>query len=326
MKAFVFRVFIGVVLLFILLIFADKRYTKLIRKNENDKVRWMMNIHDQHFDYAVIGSSRAETGIDIKVLDSVLGLNGINIANNGAGLIENELSLLLFLKRNKINKLIIGVDDANLSPGYHFSNPFHEHVFYAYWPGNACIDSFIKKRNSLLSYTIKSYVPFVRYIEYNSYYFSQWLTNDSSGFDKHGFRPYINHQKEYTFIDGAGNFVDTRYWYIAPYLDPKGPFENIDTTSLHSLHRMVQLCKKKNIELVLYNAPYFKEHYSKCMYNTLSKDDFLKEYATKNNILYISFIQWKHSDNATLFYDYSHINNQGAFLVCTDSVWLRINK
>ena len=131
---------------------------------------WAMKQHDGKYDYAVLGSSRAEGAFDMKLLDSIIQKNGINIGSNGSGFVDNFLVLSKFLEnKNKINTLYLQVDNYCLDPERSFSNSFHVFNFLPFWKDTIyqqAISHYLTKKDKYLFNNF----PWMRFYVYNKYF------------------------------------------------------------------------------------------------------------------------------------------------------------
>ena len=295
----------------------DRLYKKFIPEKIAEKAYWIWQQKPKKYDYIVLGSSRAESSFNCLVFDSICNSSGINLAINGAGLIENEMVLKHFLEKNSTRILFLELDEANLSPQNHFSYPFHDYVYFPYMD-DALIDYYIKKHEQNHHYYWWKYIPFMKYAEYNSNFSLNKLLypeNLDSIIDCKGFRPFYNHESAYTFIDWSGKFLDKRYWEVADYSVPKKSYEEIDSASIEALNNIITICANKNIHVVFYCAPSYEGHFKKYKYNSLDKFEFVNKIAQKKHIPFVNFSYWKYNQIDSIYYDYSHPNIKGANLM-----------
>jgi len=144
--------------------FSQKRYLDL-----SEKKQWVLAQEGETYDYAVLGSSRAYGAFDMNLLDSLTGMNGINIASNGSGFKDNYLLLSLFLKSNKIDKLFLQVDMASLNSKTSFSNEFHAFTFMPYWDEEV-VREVLKEEIPFLKNSVSSIIPQWRFFYFNKYF------------------------------------------------------------------------------------------------------------------------------------------------------------
>lgn len=314
MKNLGVKLFLFLILLLCGMFVLDAIYKKTIPKNIAEKTYWIFNQKPQTYNYIVLGSSRAESSFDCVYFDSITNSKGINLAINGAGLIENELILRKFLQKNSTQVLFLELDEANLSPINHLSYPFHEYLYLPYLD-DTLIARFVKQEDKNHHYYLWKYIPFVKYAEFNAKFSINKLIQHEkidTMIDYKGYRAFINHQPEYTFKDWQGHFTDKRYWYVADYSTPQKEYEKIDEKSVQSIQNIIALCKEKNIQLVFYCAPSFESHYTKYKYNAYHKFDFIESLSSTNKIPFINFANWKYNAVDSFYYDYSHLNSVGA--------------
>lgn len=144
--------------------FQQRQYLDL-----SEKKQWILAQQGGSYDYAVLGSSRAFGAFDMNLLDSLTGLNGINLGANGSGFKDNYLVLSLFLKNNQISTLFLLVDMASLNSKTSFSNEFHAFTFMPYWEEEE-VREVLKEEIPLLENKISALAPQWRYFYFNKYF------------------------------------------------------------------------------------------------------------------------------------------------------------
>lgn len=144
--------------------FQQRQYLDLAEKKQ-----WALAQQGGSYDYAVLGSSRAFGAFDMNLLDSLTGLNGINLGANGSGFKDNYLVLSLFLKSNQISKLFLQVDMASLNSKISFSNEFHAFTFMPFWEEEE-VRNVLKEEIPLLNNSFTSLAPQWRYFYFNKYF------------------------------------------------------------------------------------------------------------------------------------------------------------
>lgn len=144
--------------------FQQRKYLDL-----SEKKQWVLAQQGGSYDYAVLGSSRAFGAFDMNLLDSLTGLNGINLGANGSGFRDNYLVLSLFLKSNQINKLFLQIDMASFNSKTSFSNDFHAFTFMPYWEEEEVREA-LEEEIPLLKNQISALAPQWRYFYYNKYF------------------------------------------------------------------------------------------------------------------------------------------------------------
>ena len=129
MKKYIKHIALFACALLLIFIALEKACQYYIPKRIIEKAYWLKEKQHTNYDYLVLGSSRAESSFDCNYFDSITKMKGVNIAINGSGLLENELTLIDFLKTNKTKTLYLEIDEFNLSPSNHFSYPFHYYLY-----------------------------------------------------------------------------------------------------------------------------------------------------------------------------------------------------
>ncbi len=131
---------------------------------------WMLNQKNQHYKFAFLGSSRVFYTTDIGETEKAWNGNGINLGSGGSSLIDNYLTLYLFLKHgNKIDNLLLQVDDISLNPEKRFSRPLNEYIFYENFSDKEVQRVYHENCPRWKFYAYKFFPPFI-FIEFNNPY------------------------------------------------------------------------------------------------------------------------------------------------------------
>src|ERR1700741_4751314 len=131
-----------------------------------NKQNWILKKSGLKFDYAVLGSSRVNTMIDIKSLDKNFEKKGINIGNTGAGYAENYIILSEFIEKNKINTLILNTDEFSFNSVKAWKHPFHEFEFL---PLFSKYDAVFYDYTPMWKFYLWKIIPLTKYLEYNDH-------------------------------------------------------------------------------------------------------------------------------------------------------------
>jgi hypothetical protein len=259
----------------------------------------------KRYDYAVLGSSRAEEAFDMSLLDSLLHQKGINIGCNGSGFVDNYLVFTKFLQnKNTVKTLFLQVDIYSLDPEHNFSNSFHVYNFLPFWHDSifkSAISHYLTTSDSL----IFTYTPWMRFYVYNKYFspfemirrLKQEKSRKKRGGDKPRWFSHIPIVK-----------TDSSIFYKKEY----SRVVNIQSFDVEYLKKIIELAKANNIQVVLFTSPDFIEQeriYSN--YSSANKylDSILIPYST---------IRFEADDsirrNLSLFKDPAHLNDYGKFL------------
>jgi hypothetical protein len=272
---------------------------------QNSKRYWAMKLQNGNYDYAVLGSSRGEGAFDLNQLDSLTGLNGVNISANGSGYVDNYLVLTKFLQNgNRIKYLFLQTDIYSLDPEGSFSNAFHVYNFAPYY-GDSIYKNAIDHYLSVEDQTMFHYLPLLRFYKYNKYFSPVQIVQrykQSKGGLK---RPDLNVKSDsvYTSIT---NVDSSRFLKNAG-----SKYLKVNSFDLRYFHKIIELTKQNNIKLVCFTVPDF--HFQKKIYSNyiVVQNDFYSN-ISKLGILHIlppSDI----SKDIKCFHDPAHINEYGRF-------------
>jgi len=273
----------------------------------NDSKRtWSMKQSYQHFDYVVLGSSRAEGAFDMNMLDSLTGLKGINIGANGSGFVDNYLVLYKFIQnKNTFNYIFLQTDIYSLDPSRSFSNAFHVFNFIPYWKSpefKTAISHYLDNTDQVLF----SWVPWLRFYKYNKYYSPIQMIARIKGRKEKNKR--IDHYIKSTAMFPKNLIIDSTIFF-----KPKGSRKIIvDSFDVVYLEKILNLSKSNGISVVCFTAPDF--YYQDQIYSNYHKVNaslvsFLQErdvkYLAANDSLKM------HVEN---FKDPGHLSDYGRFL------------
>lgn len=255
-----------------------------------EKKQWVLAQEGGDWDYAVLGSSRAFGAFDMKMLDSLTGKRGINIASDGSGFKDNYLILSHFLKSNSIDLLLIQVDEASLNSKESFSNEFHAFRFLPYWEDEK-VKVVLKAEIPAFDGVITKIFPYWRYFYFNKYFspkevIKRWLKegNYNDNFIKTAGGKGQNLQS----LVGSRSVLTTRTQKRI-----------INQEDLSYLVQLINLARKNEIKVLAFVAPSFSE-----------TNDFLK---TKLDRIQIPIFFPDNFDkmDLSLFLDKRHLNSKG---------------
>jgi len=272
-------------------------FDHLAVRDRSDKINWIASLTDRHYDLIVVGSSSAYVGVDVPTLQRHLGDEVLNLALNGTAYPEQSLVLESFLSRNSADRALIEVDVWGLTySGY--SYPYNEYKHLPY------IDDPITYENLRVNFGSRAfawrYVPFLRYAEFNTEIGWPNLVNLARGknppFDRYGSelsdREFNESELESTRKTGG-----IRY--------------QLNPTRLAYFRRMLELCRERGIEVILYLTPEYFEIYEL----QKNRDALVQEYerlATRYGYPFLRFETDELCRRKELFYNTSHLNRKGA--------------
>lgn len=255
---------------------------------------WQLSLHKKTYDYAVLGSSRAFSSIDINLLDSITGQKGVNLGLNGSGFEENYITLKLFLlNKNTAKKLYFQVDPYSFMSEKSFSNSFHAYAYLPYWDKDQNIENILQKEVPYIK-KLPFYFPYLTYFIYNNYYSPIQIARSFLKEDEFCRNP------EYNCANGNKIFDKIYEKY-----DPKQKEGDhlklvINPSDLFYYQKIIKLARKNNIALQFFTAPaldYFDKEF----------DEQLDEIDPE--IYFRSTYNWK--DHPELFANHSHLNYRG---------------
>lgn len=214
----------------------DLLFTKVYQAGDYTKIQWLYKMQHQHFDFALNGSSRAYTTVNIETIEKDTDLDGINISVDGSTITDQYLMLKIFLENNNtIDKLYLQVDpwSTNKEEISVFGIP----KFFPYLKEDAVFEHFKQFGPKWYAYR---YIPFLRYAEYNTIWGVHQFLNDlfdlfPQDFNENG--GYFYPAEKYR---GATELQDLRYELDGDY---------------KFLGQIISLCRENDIELILFTAP-----------------------------------------------------------------------
>tara|TARA_R110000751_G_scaffold61569_3_gene127851 strand:+ start:1804 stop:2676 length:873 start_codon:yes stop_codon:yes gene_type:complete len=276
MKGFFKQLFITLFLFYVLLVALDLIYTSIYMHpvKARSKVSWLKNLEaNQEFDYALFGSSRVFFHLNPKQIKNETGLNGINLSYPAADNFEIKLMVKEFFKHQKAKKIFIQVDDR-------FNVENYNDLAVIPWMPFIKEESIYEDIRKLDSTAFcKRYLPFYRYMLYDS---------------KLGFREVVlSFFKPNMFGDTNG---------FAPmngHMSEKSKRLSLHITDKKNKHleAIIEICKKENVELYFFTAPY---------YNTQLNTDVLEKQLPNYKDFYDSL------NDINSFSDHLHLNEKGA--------------
>lgn len=278
------KISIALLLVVGILFILDGTFSFFIQENRNIK---LSNVSKGGLDYDILYHGPCEPlfTIDASYLDSVLGTNSYNFALRHTDFADNFLHLYLYLKQNKAPKQVyLYVTPESFDLRF---NSFHSYRFAPYL-SDTLVAQVVEEMDP--NYYSKTWFPFMRFAYYNSY-----KTFDALQGVKH----YWDKKQDPYFKDGFIAHPDNQYFtrkdgYIAPehlvYAANYDVSEISDSTLYYELYekrqtfkwdpirtkylvQLFELCKKNQIELILYESP----AYSGAINDQPNRDEFLQK-------------------------------------------------
>lgn len=286
------KIFINLLLLLSLIYgvmwLLDYGFSYVYKRGDYTKIQWLYNMQNQQFDYAVHGSSRAYTTIDIKEIESQTGLKGMNIAVDGSTITDQYLMLKIFLENNNdIDHLYLQVDPwaADIEEISDFAIP----KFFPYLKNEVVFNHFKQFGPKWYAYR---YIPFLRYAEYNTIWGIHQLLNESfnimpQDFDSYG--SYFYTEEKYR--------GETELQEMSFDLDGNYKF----------LKQIIDLCDKHDVDITLFTSPVANIQLDKSYYENMKA---FETAMTAEGVVYVNYGDL-FKNNTHYFTDEIHLNKYG---------------
>lgn len=301
MKKFAIRSLITAVIFYGVFFVLDNWYTKKILAYSPEKLNWIMRLDKGNYDFAVVGSSRVESMVDIKTITGKTGLSGLNLGLNGTSINETSISTYHFLKHNKCKVLFIHIDVYQFTPRLTYSYPFHEYKYIPYF-GDSITDAIVKDNVNDAKYYAWRAVPFWAYAEFNTEFNVLDVRNNFKGkehpYDEFGSRTSPN-------VPGAAVLYDKRW--DAPRPEMRLDTNILDVQAIKYFNTLIQICKQNGTIPVLYTPP----TYYKAIANNRDSKNEINALCAKYGIRYLDMSNVPLVKDATYFQDYTHLNGHG---------------
>jgi len=306
MKRLFLRSCVFILTAYVLSIFLSCGYTALFTRYKQDqsKKNWTLMRKGDTLDYATIGSSRVFHMIDVPLLNTLLEKKGMNIGTSGSSYSDNYALLVKYLERNKIQSLLLNVDELCFHSSTAYTYPFKDYEFMPYFFEDT-INEVYKDNVPKWKYYLWTGLPLSRYIEFNEHYelgSTLWLHSKMPvcKFDTTAGTELLYNMKYKQFLQ-----KDT--------LPLAKNMLNIEHRDEIYFHKIVSLCKSKGINVVLITTPL----YSKGIYapsNRLKFQAYIQRLALEEQLPYINFYEVKGLQNIRYFRDMTHTNIEGTRL------------
>lgn len=268
--------------------FCDYFFTQRRFLDLTEKKQWILAQEGGMYDYAVLGSSRAFGAFDMNLLDSLTGLNGINLGANGSGFKDNYLVLTLFLKSNQIKKLLLQVDMASLNSKISFSNEFHGFTFIPFWEEEE-VRKVLKEEIPLLDNPISAILPQWRYFYFNKYFSPKEVIR----------RAKLSEKAEDNYFKSKGGILGKDKIQGEKQIKTYNLPSTADPVDWNYLMKIISKAEAEGIEVVFFTAPRYQDRQEE-LFKLLA--DF-----PHNKVFPCDF----DSSNADLFQDQGHLNWYG---------------
>jgi hypothetical protein len=297
-KKFFIRLLLLAAILLPAMILLNNKYKKAAITNIGEKGIWIGSIHNQQYDFAVIGSSRAVYMADVLTMEKRLAMKGVNISIDGCAFAGNLAFLNLFLAHgNSINYLLIQVDEWGLiHPDSAYSYSFPDYAVLPYLD-NDSVCSVLEEQRPLLKAWMWEYIPFTAYAEFSTKY---PLDKVIGGFKD---QSHWAEQKGSALLNGFYEGIDTS--------KAKSHERIFYSASFNYLKRIVSLCRSKGITPIFYTAPIYRP-FLKYEPQNENLTQVLRNLAMDEKLTYLNFTSHPVCDSLVFFKDATHMNQKGA--------------
>lgn len=288
-------------LLFVLILHFSARYWGMVlyprpvNKEELLGGEWSVDLSTYYFpkikrnsvDEVFIGSSHQYSSIDVNILNREYGMNSAMLSSSGQTLTLSYYAILEILELQDPKKIILEVNDCIAESE---ANTKGAHYFFDNIPNWMPLKYKILKEHGL---------------DLMPYYYP--VTVLHTGWEDIKWEYLLMPEKL-----PEGERFSYRYTHITPlekweFVSPEEK-KPLPEQALRELTRIVELCEKNDIELILYIAPYVAGTEEQMIYNSLP--DFAGEHGLRfNNLMYR--MDEIGLDLNTDFLDKNHVNITG---------------
>ncbi len=305
MKRFLTR--IGLFIVFSLLVFQilgyvfDAYFNRFDNHYLKDKSSWILKWKAHHFDFAILGSSRAHNVLDVLTMEKSCNKKGVSLAMPGSSLAANYLILKEFLETgNTTDRLLLSVDYFAFNSGHRFSYPFPDYAFLPLF-NKSYVSEIYYDEIPGYQYYLWKIAPLLKYTEFSTKY--PFYDN----LRKMG-QPYENRYLDST--KGSVLLSSEHYSNTMRGKKPERYYLSPDPIDWKYFEKIVVLCQAENINLILFDSPYYEEIYAYRNYDEIS--DTLGLIARDRSLPYYACGRDSVGKHKALFKDATHLNRQGA--------------
>ena len=307
-RRFFIRLFFLGVLIWSIFWLLDRAMTKKALEDNCRRSNWIFSFKKQHFDFVFCGDSRAFHVIDIPIIEKSTGQNGLNIGFAGSGYEEQYLVIRKFIEHgNSIDQLFLQTDIASFNSETHFRNPFHHYDYLAYLKTDTLVAEVVRDNSNPVKYFLWQHIPFLKYLEFNLQFPVSILAKDFTGckasFDQDGSWIMKGHGHEFE--------SDSKIPYENVPLEETPTMAETSEKTLAYFFKIIAFCKKENIDLTLYTAPFYGR-LTGTDENRKAYTELIQNVAEKKNVPYKTFINDSMCFNSSYFFDAAHTNELGS--------------
>ena len=246
-----------------------------------------------HCNALVMGSSRGQVQYNVRIIDSIAGLDCYNISVDGR-CIDAEVTMYNFYRRHcpRPQLIIQNIDWGNLL----MSNGYEREQYLPYLCSDNTLYKEIADREGF-SWADR-WLPLVRYAGYHNII--------RKGLDFRTVRPYDSHYKGYIAHDASWDDM------IFAQIDTIG--FSVNPGAVEIFDRYLHQCREEGIEVVLVFAPFYIGATEKMGSAIDSMFAFYQQFSDCYNYPILNYTYDSISYDTLNFYNASHLNRRGAEL------------
>ena len=238
-------------------------------------------------DVLILGPSTANHHFDTRIIKDSLKMTCYNAGRDGQNVVYNAMVLDAFLTRCTPKLVIMDVGSSTLSDKWMVALSDFNCYYGILKPVDEILDS--------IATPIERVKRLSNIYRYNKTW--EWLLNgkiDNEVADLDGYRPMpVNADANFKAVRASEHFI-------------------INETCKHYLDRIVQVCKEKNIRLVITSSPSM----------VIDEGNFLPDMNAYCREKGVEFFDWNgdaiYTNHSELFYDMTHLNADGAKIFTKD--------
>lgn len=280
------------------ILFLDISIGFLLNKHfKNSYVNYKNIISKQDIELLVLGSSTIARALNPKILEENTGFKSYSLAKDGTGLFYSTSIIRNIPKNNNLKYVILGIDPIHFSSGYN-SNSFKQIKRLAPFANE---DKLLNDYLKILDKNFSFKNLFFTY-KYKDFYKSKIKEN-----------LYFHKNSKYNFFPLMGSKINYK---LQPQI-------NINDSILETANEVKELLfdlsislKKYNFKLILVTAPEYKTQQRTIQKRFVDIINEISNALKENNICDLSklnnFDIRSIVDEPKLFYDFSHLNIDGA--------------
>jgi len=266
-----------------------------------EKPFWIMNQRSRSYDFAVIGSSRAENCTDVQTIGAETGKRGVNMGVQGACFADNLIMLRRFLQNgNRVRLLLIEVDEYALDSRDSFLDPFKVH-FYLPYLNDPWVSEVVRDNVPARRFYLWRYLPPTKYVEYNTMYLTYGLQ-------------YLLGKKSFDYEKTNGTQLEmNEVPFVFDGTKARTRRKVVDAKDLKYLNQLVDYATSKGMGVMLYTAPQFHRQLAFLP----NRGEFLQRVGAlcqSRKIRHVNYEGEAVCRDSAMFADASHLNSKGAVL------------